>query len=1321
MLQTLPADSGAAFIVILHLDPTRSSHIAEILRSATQLPVVEARRTIAPLPDHVYVITPNSKLSLVDGVLEVAALGENEARGGLVDYLFSSLAEAEGPRAVGIVMSGAGHDGSAGLRAIKNAGGLGIVQDPDSAGAAGMPQSAIDAKVADAVLPLDAIWPIVAAFAEDGSRPEPRARLAADNRRNTQPEPPNGAAADGFQRILRALGELADINFDDYKEGTLARRTRRRMGLKQLEGWDQYADFLSRDRDELDALYQDVLIGVTAFFRDPSVWDQLAAHFQDLIEKREKPGFRAWVPGCGSGEEAYSLAILAHERVPAADVSKIQIYATDANPRALATARRGIYTVDALHQVDPERRQRYFHPRDDKLQVDRSIRDCVTFAPHNVLNDPPFSAMDLVTCRNLLIYLKPQAHDRLLRRLHFALRPGGLLMLGSAERLGRQTHLFDEISKHHSIFRARTVAKDRRFQVTPRVNTPERPRGSPALVAEATQLRAWPPGPDRRIEQFVLRQHTAACVVINVDCEIQHLYGPIDRYLVPPTGESRQDLLAWIRPGFYVRLRSVLRQAVDSGESIDTEGHIERDNAVWRVRCSIAPIPPVVGVDGLFLLTFRDVTDTARQQIDLSGSDEPVVREIEQELHDTRRELQATQEQLESAGEEHRASHEELLSLNEELQSSNEELEASKEELEALNEEMNTINRELEQKNIDLREANGDLHNLFLSTGVPTVFLNGNLHIRRFTNAATEVMCLVSSDIGRSIEHVKERFNDGLTWDKCRRVLETLEPDSGEVRTTNGRFFMRNILPYRNEHNGVEGICITFIDVSEQKREAQRSEAAHLYSETIIRTVRTPLLVLDADTRIESMNDAFRSAFGADDTYIGQPLADTRDRRWNIPRLDDVLAPVLTDGKAVNDYEVVSRDRYILINARRVTHVGERSRIVLSFEDVTSHRAERRQAERRTAELGADAERKDQWIAMLGHELRNPVSAVSNGILLLKSDNIAAEREQQLVTMMDRQIGHVSCLLDELLDAARIVAGKLEIERQPVDLTDIAVWATDAVNPLMEEFRHRLSTDLPPAGTVWVDGDRVRLTEVLVNLLTNAAKYTDVGGKIRLDVTADDDTVTVCVSDTGIGIDSNLKDHIFEIFTQGPRPLDRATRGLGLGLPLVRSLVQAHGGRVEVFSDGAGRGSEFRVTLPRMAHVGEPEAAVAAEATSARSPSSSSRRVLIVDDVRDAADSLALLVQTYGHETKTAADGPAALAIALVFQPEIAFLDLGLPCMDGYELARRLRHGLPSTTLVAITGYQENTATLTAAGFDHYLSKPIDMARLSSLLADDRS
>ncbi len=1312
LLEAVPENSGLAFILVLHLDPTRASHIAEILQGRVRhLTVTQTGETTRLEPNHAYVIAPKSKLHFTDSVLEADALAENEARGRLVDFLFESLAKAEGARAAGVVLSGAGRDGTAGLRRIQSAGGLGLAQDPATAGTDSMPRSAIDARVVDAVLAPEAIPAALVEFAEGGKRPSKANPRASPEDKGGRRE--GGVRKSGFERILEQLGALADVNFDDYKTGTLERRTRRRMGLKGIDDWDEYAERLADDGDELDALYYDVLIGVTDFFRDPEAWEQLAEELPALLDGRDPAGARAWVPGCGTGEEAYTLAMLLRERIPAGRHNRIQVYATDLNERALVTARRGLYPPEAIEHIAPERREQHFHQNNGYLQIERSVRDCVTFAPHNVLVDAPFSKMDIVTCRNLLIYLERPAHERLLQRLHFALRPGGLLLLGRAETPGRQAGLFEEISSHQSLYRARPVSPQERFHVVPR--TIERPRGdrreAASQVAKPAR-RDRETGAERRIERFVLREHTPACVAIDAGLEIRHFYGRTQRYLVPPTGESRQDLLAWIRPGFYIRLRSALKQAVESGESLATEGQIDRDGESRRVRCTVEPIPAAVGADRLFLVTFHDLGESALTKIDPSQEHEPLVRELEQELADTRRELQSTVEQLESAGEEHHASNEELQSLNEELQSSNEELEASKEELEALNEEMNTINRELEEKNTDLRGANADLNSLFLSTGIPTVFLDRDLRVRRFTEAATDVMRLVPSDIGRSIGDIKERFDDGRTLERSRHVLTTLDVDSTGVAADDGRYYVRNIVPYRLDDQTVDGICITFSDVTDQKRATHESEKARAYAEAVIETVRTPLMILDETLRVQSINTAFRTAFDTPGELVGSVLEDARDRQWNVPSLDPLLETLLSEGTNVDDFEVASQGRMILVNARRVDGGDDPDRLVLSFEDVTEQREARSHADRRADELRSDARRKDEWIAMLGHELRNPVGAIGNGIELLKSAALSAERQTQVIGMMKRQLGHVSGLLDELLDAARIISGKLEIEKKPVDLTLIGEWSVDTVRPLITARGHELTVTLPPAGSVWVQGDRLRLTEVITNLLGNAAKYTEPGGRITLEVTADADSATISVRDNGIGIPSEFKERMFEIFTQGPRTLARSDRGLGLGLPLVRTLVELHGGEVAVHSDGDGKGSEFTVTLPRHRHASSAEAPGA----EVNGPAPK-RRILIVDDVRDVAESLEMLLEQAGHKTRIALDGRAALETAKEFKPEVLLLDLGLPGMDGYALARGLREAFPGAVLIAVTGYQRDASQLDAAGFDHYLIKPIDMDRLSALLA----
>ncbi|HZD54066.1 MAG TPA: CheR family methyltransferase, partial [Woeseiaceae bacterium] len=1135
-----------------------------------------------------------------------------------------------------------------------------------------------------------------------GRRPTTREQLVSSA--------PGGEPPRGFERVLDRLGGAFDVDFEDYKLGTLQRRTMRRMSLRGIGDWDEYAELLGQDPYELNALYHDVLIGVTEFFRDPPVWEQLGKEIAVLAEQRSDPGLRAWVPACGTGEEAYSLVMTVCEALPADGHSRIQVYATDLNERALEKARRGIYPPEHMVNVSPERREQFFRHGHGQLQVDPRVRECVTFAPHNTLSDPPFSNMDVVSCRNLLIYLKPHAHGRILRRFHFALSPHGLLVIGRAEALGRQSGLFEEISKIQGIYRACESRRTHTYQITARPAERLRPTNTPAVppaVPPARELR-----PDRRIEQFVLSQRTPACVAVNADLEILHFYGQTQHYLVPPIGEARNDLLAWIRPGFYIRLRSAARRAIDSNETVTTEGQIERDGAIHRVQCSIEPLARAIAADGIYLVMFRDLGGPEVNESEQADDGEPLARALEQELVDTRRELLSAVEQLEAAGEEHRASHEELLSLNEELQSSNEELEASKEELEALNEEMNTINRELEDKNVDLRAANADLNNLFLNTGIPTIFLDSDMNIRRFTPAAASVMRLVPSDVGRSIAHVKERFDDGRTIEDVQAVLSTLEPRSKEVWTEESRCFLRRVQPYHKDEQAVDGVCITFTDVTEQRQAAIANEVARRYAESIIRHVRTPLLVLNEQLRVVTANPAFMAAFRIEASLENRRLSELEEGIWKTGNLIDALREIALDRQDIRDREVSIDDHIFLVNLSMISREQDEDLMLVSFEDVTRDRKARADAAERQKELARDASRKDQRIAMLGHELRNPIGAIANGIELVRQDALDEDRRGKIHQMLKRQIRQVNRLLDDLLDAGRVIAGKLQVAREPVDMAQVARWSVETVGPTIERRRHTLTKDLPAEGTVWVEGDANRLTEVISNLLNNATKYTEHGGRIRLSVKAEDDTVSVVVEDSGAGIPADFMPHIFDVFSQGPRGLDRSAKGLGLGLPLVRNIVELHGGKVSAESEGPGRGSRFEITLPRLRY--RPEGAPKDDAdVRARS-----RRVLIVDDEPDSAVTLAELLKMQGHEIKAVHDGASALSVAKSFEPDVVLLDLGMPGMDGYEVARKLRGNGFRALLVALTGYHRDEARERAAGINHHLTKPVDHRRLAELLAE---
>jgi two-component system, chemotaxis family, CheB/CheR fusion protein len=1124
---------------------------------------------------------------------------------------------------------------------------------------------------------------------------------------------------EGLPAVLAVLGKRYRVDFRDYRIGTLQRRTERRIELKRLSRWSDYLEYLAAHPEEVDELYRDLLIGVTSFFRDEEDWDCLAREvLPGLVANPHDPtAVRVWSAGCATGEEAYSLAMVLLEQLEASNSRlKPKVFASDASDSALAVARLGLYPASIEGQVSPERLRRFFRPSGDGFEVDRSLRDAVTFAAHDLLSDPPFARLDLVSCRNVLIYLEPATQERLLEIFHFSLGPQGILWLGGSESIGRRSDLFEEVSAKHRVYRAIGPARPG-YHLT-------RPATRGAAVPKTREPR--PPADSakaaRQLEKLVLERYTSPCVVVDQGLQIQYFYGPTDDYLTRPHGEAKTDLLSWVRPELYAKLRSGLTEAIEQKRAVTIAGmRLEGGAVSARVEIVIEPITSIPSIGGLFLVAFRGVPASLRQAVTPEEAAADEAREgvdLHEELHDTREELRTAVDQLRTATEEHSASYEELLSLNEELQSSNEEIEASKEELQSLNEELTTINRQLEERNEELRLLTADLNNLLVSANVPTLFLDRELRIRRFTPACAAVMRIVPSDVGRALPDIKMQVRDDTLLSDAVRVLADPEPLDAEVSTEDGRWFLRRVLPYRTEEEDVDGLCLTFHEVTVQKLAAAASEYARLYAEAIIKTSRTPLLVLDMDHRLVSANAAFYTTFQVDEAHTeGRRIYELGNRQWDIPRVRALLEEALLRGREIRDYDVdhvfeTIGWRSMRLNAQVMARNGRPDLILVSIEDVTDLRQAEREAQSRAEELALDDRRKDEFLAMLGHELRNPLAALANGLDLMRLGGGAPE---QVRLMMERQTRRMTGMLDQLLDVARVISGKFELTRDAADLTEAASAAVDSVRPLLESCEHELTISLPPAGSVLVLGDAVRLAQVIENLLGNAAKYTENGGRIWLTLEATHDTTRLTVRDTGIGMEPAVLAHMFDLFTQAPVSLHRAKGGLGLGLALVRSLVQMHGGDVTASSAGPGKGTEVVVTLPRLRRA---QLTTTGEDQRESSPPAA-RRILVVDDEVDAADALVELLNLQGHQARSVADGLTALAAAKQLAPDVVLLDLGLPVMNGYEVAPRLRELLGEhVLLIALTGYQGDQARLQAAGFDGHLLKPTSLQKLYAMLAE---
>jgi two-component system CheB/CheR fusion protein len=929
-----------AFVIVAHLDPTHASLMAELLGRCTAMPVQQVEADTPVEANHVYCIPPGKYLSISGRTLRVATPREIGSVRMPIDLFLRSLAGARAGPVIGIILSGTGTDGTIGLREIKAAGGLAIAQDPASAEHDGMPRSAIESGATDHVL-----------------SPEQMPRILIDHVRHLRVHGAGSLARsahvepDALNQLLDTLHGRTKLDLRSYKRSTLERRIGRRMTLKHVDHTADYLRLLIDDPAEVAALSDDLLISVTSFFRDPEAWRFLQEHVIRplVLRAAAQVPLRVWVAGCATGEEAYSIVMLLIEELQGAQKSNpIQVFASDVDAGALDFARAGLYPESIVADVPPERLRRFFVEENHCFRVAKRLRESVVFAHQNLLADPPFPNLDLICCRNVLMYFEGGAHKHLLSLLHFALAENGHLFLGTAESIGQEEHLFEVVSRKWRIYRrvGSTRGDWSRF--------PTRPGLGPAQPAGTS-----PPRPDHgRLGtvalQALIERFVPASVLINRKHEILYFAGPTEDYLREPTGVPTQNLISRARVGLEIRLRGAIRKAFRDGERTVVNGARVRRNDAWhRVQVTAEPLEGARELEGLLLVSFVDeaavaVPEPAGSRLEY---DEPIVRQLEDELKSTREELQGSVEELQSSNQELRVANEEVMSVNEELRSSNEELETSKEELQSLNEELSTVNAELKEKVLELEQANNDLDNLLTSSNVATVFLDTRFRVRRFTPAATRLFDLTPAAVGRPIGDVAPLSTDADLLRDATTVLADLSAISREVQDRGGRWFVRQVLPYRTHDDRIAGVVITFSDVA-----ADALQEARLYAEAIVDTVREPLLVLDGDLAVQSANRSFYQTFQVTpEATVGRLMHELGDHALDVPQLRALLGDVLRQRGAVTNFEVTHEfarlgRRTMLLNARTLIRGGGRpDLILLAIEDVT----QRKRAEETLREAAA--------------------------------------------------------------------------------------------------------------------------------------------------------------------------------------------------------------------------------------------------------------------------------------------------------------------------------------------------------------------------------
>jgi len=845
----LPSDTNMAFVIIQHLSPRHKSIMADILMKYTQMKVLQIEDNRKIKPNNVYLNPPDKNVVIFNTRFHLIKPTQMHGVNLPIDCFFKSLSEDQGEKAICIILSGTATDGTLGLKAIKGEGGMAMVQDPESAKYGGMPSSAIATGLVDYILPVEKIPEKLVKYVKQPyiERPE-RIETARQQFKSY------------VHKILASIRTSTGHDFSNYKQTTIRRRIERRMAVHQIDSIEKYDTYLHRTPAEISILFKDLLIGVTSFFRDAEAFEVLIAKvIPELIKnKNPKISLRIWVAGCATGEEAYSIAILFAEVMDKLKKQiNIQIFASDINNEALDFARMAVYPDSIAADVSSERLDRFFVKEDNTYRIKKQVRDTIVFADQNIIKDPPFSRLDLVSCRNLLIYMEPVLQKKVLPLFYYTLNHQGILFLGSSESIGEFSHLFSPVSSKWKIFKYKEYVADRMidFPRTPLYDLLPTSQGIEekrvVTVADIHSLA----------ERIILENYAPACVLINEQYEIQHFMGQTDRYLSPPRGKANFNLLNMAREGLKYKLSTALHEAVKQNKTIISEGlKIKHNNILRSVDLIVRPLTESGFTQGFMLVIFEDKTQlepVAGKKAAQKDNTDPYVLSLEQELQSTKEYLQTTNEELETSNEELKSTNEELQSVNEELQSTNEELETSKEELQSTNEELITVNAELQKKVEALSDSNNDINNLLASTEVGTIFLDINLCIKRFTPAVNKLFNLIQTDIGRPIGDITTNIQLNDLFEHAREVLETLDRQEIEAQDKKGNWYSVRIAPYRTLENVIDGVVFTFVDIGKLKQVEKLNRLA-----TVVRDSNDAITVQDLDYNIVAWNKGAKQMYG---------------------------------------------------------------------------------------------------------------------------------------------------------------------------------------------------------------------------------------------------------------------------------------------------------------------------------------------------------------------------------------------------------------------------------------------------------------------------
>ncbi len=1328
---------GMAFVIILHLSPNHPSNVAAILQRVTKLTVTQVTERTPVEADHVYVIPPGCDLNMDDGHLDTRTPKREGGPHVAVDLFLRTLAEVHGDRAFAIVLSGMGSDGALGVRRINECGGVAMAQLPTDAEFDSMPRAAIATGLVDVVAPvaelparLRTLWSNVQRIQlpADADLAHPVVTIVERDAK--------AAAEKALRETLALLQKRTRHDFGHYKRATVLRRLERRLQVNAVPDLSSYRTFLENHPAETGALLQDMLISVTRFFRDPEAFALVERTVIPTLFAGRNGGdvVRVWVPACATGEEAYTLAILLREHVDTlTDPPQVQIFATDIDERAVGVARAGLYPDGIVNDMTPARLQRFFQREGDRYRIVKSIRESVLFAIHNVLRDPPFSRLDLISCRNLLIYLDAEAQKSMLDMFRFSMRPGSFLLLGSSESADVAGDAFRLVDKKQRLFQMNAGSAPMHRLPVGQLSDGREPAERPVPAERKRAANS-----DRH--RWALEQYGTPSVLVDARAQILHMSPGAARFFVRSSGTPSHDLVANTRDELRAEMSTALSRAQQTGQPVSmraawTEGDGDGDGNKRRVVIGVRPFVDSESESRFALVTLQPLQEPSPAEPDGPESldHKEALQQLEAEIAQLKGFLRDTIEQSDTSGEELKASNEELQAINEELRSATEELETSKEELQSINEELTTVNFELKTKVEETVQVNDDLQNLIASTDIAVVFVDAQMRIKRFTPRATTLFNLIAGDVGRSLLDITHNLQWESVTQDAEAAFRNLRSIERETRSNDGRHYLSRVIPYRTTENKIEGAVMTFVDITSrvvaERRVSETEERLRIATETVRFYA---IITLDADGLITTWNAGARASFGyLDSEVIGQSIGmlftpedraervheremqqahatgSTEDERWHLRKdgsrfyCSGVMTSYRTAGGV--GFAKIARDMTgtKLLQTRRDEELNQQKQAGLAAE-----------AANRT---------KDEFLAVMSHELKHPLNLIHvNAELLTRLPEVAnLPSVKRAADTIRRTVASQARIIDDLLDLSRARTGKMMMTMHPTSLRDVVTRIVDAARTDADAKQVALEREIDAGDALVVSCDPVRVEQIAWNLMSNAIKFTEPGGKVTVRLSRVASEAILEVTDTGRGIAAAFLPNVFSMFRQERRETANGEGGMGIGLALVKELTEAQGGRVAVRSPGAGQGATFVIALP----VDERDVPLPDDPSEDAGPLLG-LRILAVDDSAEVLEPFAELMRLEGAHVVEAHSGAEALERLDREAFDVLISDVGMPRMDGYQLINeiRQRNGTDDIVAIAMTGYGRagDVQRATEVGFDAHLSKPASVDDCKALIVELR-